>query len=99
MLYFEDVDKLDDNNLKELKRFDTVILDPPRKGLDIMTISFIKRINPKKIIYVSCDPATLSRDLDILCHSDNSKYILKRVANVDMFPHTMHVETVSVLIS
>ena len=94
-----DVDKLDDNNLKELKRFDTVILDPPRKGLDIMTISFIKRINPKKIIYVSCDPATLSRDLDILCHSDNSKYILKRVANVDMFPHTMHVETVSVLIS
>ena len=93
-----DVDKIDVSIDNESKNFDVVIVDPPRKGLDITTINFIKTINPKKIIYVSCDPATLSRDLDILCHGENNKYTLKRIANVDMFPHTMHVETVSVLI-
>ena len=76
------------------KSYDTIIVDPPRKGLDTATINFINDINPKKIIYVSCDPATLSRDLDVLCHKDNSLYRLAEVKNVDMFPHTMHIETV-----
>lgn len=93
-----DADKIDSSEKNGLRDFDTVIVDPPRKGLDITTINFIKGLNPKKIIYVSCDPATLSRDLGILCHGEDSKFTLKRIANVDMFPHTMHVETVSLLI-
>ena len=94
-----DADKIDPCKENEFKNFDTVIVDPPRKGLDITTINFIKELKPKKIIYVSCDPATLSRDLDILCHGEDGKFTIKRIANVDMFPHTMHVETVSILIS
>lgn len=77
--------------------FDTVVVDPPRKGLDKATIDLIRDIGPKKIIYVSCDPATLSRDIDILCNIDK-KYIVQRFANVDMFPHTMHIETVMSLV-
>ena len=76
--------------------YDTIIVDPPRKGLDDKTIDFIKNINPKKIVYVSCDPATLARDLDILCHN-MSLYKLEKIANVDMFPHTMHIETIAKL--
>lgn len=77
--------------------FDTVVVDPPRKGLDKATIDLIRDIDPKKIIYVSCDPATLSRDIDILCNIEK-KYIVQRFASVDMFPHTMHIETVMSLI-
>ena len=76
---------------------DTVVVDPPRKGLDKATIDLIRDIDPKKIIYVSCDPATLSRDIDILCNIEK-KYIVQRFANVDMFPHTMHIETVMSLV-
>ena len=79
------------------KTYDTIIVDPPRKGLDNSTISFIKEIIPKKVIYVSCDPATLSRDLDILCHDDDKVYKLVKIKNVDMFPHTMHIETVCLI--
>ena len=92
-----DVDKLSDDNMNEMREFDTIIVDPPRKGLDATTISFIKDVDPKKIVYVSCDPATLSRDLNILCHGEDHQYNLKRLVNVDMFPHTMHVETVVLL--
>ena len=77
--------------------FDTVVVDPPRKGLDKATIDLIRDINPRKIIYVSCDPATLSRDIDILCNIEK-KYYIQRFVNVDMFPHTMHIETVMSLV-
>lgn len=77
--------------------FDVVVVDPPRRGLDEKVINYIKYINPKKIIYVSCDPATLARDLDIFCHSGDHNYILKKFVNADMFPHTMHVETIALL--
>ena len=76
--------------------YDTIIVDPPRKGLDSKTIAFIKNINPKKIIYVSCDPATLSRDIKVLCNDDKF-YRLEKIKNVDMFPHTMHIETIAKL--
>ena len=77
--------------------FDTIIVDPPRKGLDRATIDLIRDINPKKVIYVSCDPATLARDIDILCNTEK-KYSIQKFVNVDMFPHTMHIETVVSLI-
>ena len=77
--------------------FDTVVIDPPRRGLDKATIDLIRDIDPKKIIYVSCDPATLARDIDILCNIEK-KYSIQKFVNVDMFPHTMHIETVVSLI-
>lgn len=72
---------------------DLIILDPPRSGLDKKTIDNVKRINPKEIIYVSCDPMTLVRDLKEL----EEDYLIKEITPVDMFPNTHHVECVSVL--
>lgn len=87
---------LSDNSISNIYKTDIIIVDPPRKGLDKLTIEFIKKINPRKIIYVSCDPATFARDIDILCHNWN-QYIFKKFSNVDMFPHTMHIETVALI--
>ena len=74
-------------------KYDIVIVDPPRKGLDRKVIDYIKSFGAKKIIYVSCDPATLARDINIFLNSE-VKYSLEKISNVDMFPHTMHIETV-----
>jgi 23S rRNA (uracil1939-C5)-methyltransferase len=70
--------------------FDTVIVDPPRSGLNKETIDLILDINPKKICYVSCDQMTLSRDLKIL----QDKFYISKINILDMFPNTYHVETV-----
>jgi len=75
-------------------RPDVVILDPPRKGSDEKTLSAITEAKPQRIVYVSCNPATLARDLRILAEDG---YQLKKVVPVDMFPHTSHVETVVLL--
>ncbi len=69
-----------------------VVVDPPRKGLDPALVASIKQIAPSKIIYVSCDPATLARDCKILC--ENVEYTLGALQPVDLFPLTRHVETV-----
>lgn len=74
------------------ERPDVIVVDPPRKGCDEKLLSTILSEKPEKVVYVSCDPATLSRDLKILCGSD--EYVLKKVCPVDQFPHTTHVETV-----
>ncbi|MDD2377057.1 MAG: 23S rRNA (uracil(1939)-C(5))-methyltransferase RlmD [Clostridia bacterium] len=70
-----------------------IVVDPPRKGLDEKSIQYILDFNPDKIGYVSCNPATLTRDLKIL----SSKYIITSITPVDMFPHTVHVECVVIL--
>ena len=70
---------------------DVVILDPPRKGSDENTLAAILKAKPDRIVYVSCNPATLARDLKFLC---GGEYYVKKVCGVDMFPQTMHVETV-----
>ena len=70
---------------------DIVILDPPRKGSDEKTLSAIIKAKPKRIVYVSCNPATLARDLRFL---EDNGYRTKIVCGVDMFSQTMHVETV-----
>lgn len=72
---------------------DVIFLDPPRKGVDKTAIETILKIEPKKIIYVSCNPATLVRDLKLL----EEKYITKELTPIDMFPFTSHVECVSLL--
>ena len=72
---------------------DLIIVDPPRSGLDKKTIDNVKRINPKEIIYVSCDPMTLVRDLKEL----EEDYLIKEITPVDMFSNTHHVESVCLL--
>lgn len=69
---------------------DIVIVDPPRSGLDKNTINQLIKINPKKIIYISCDSVTLARDLNLL----KEKYKINEITPVDMFVNTYHVETV-----
>ena len=72
---------------------DVIFIDPPRKGCDITALETILKIEPKKLVYVSCNPATLARDVKIL----EEKYELKKVSLVDMFPFTSHIECVSVM--
>lgn len=70
---------------------DVIVVDPPRKGCDQALLDTILAMAPQRIVYVSCDPATLARDLKYLCEKD---YELKRVRAVDQFAHSTHVETV-----
>ena len=72
---------------------DVVMVDPPRKGLDNRSIDNILKIHPKKVVYISCNPATLVRDLAKF----EELYELKSIKPVDMFPFTSHVECVAVL--
>ncbi|MGB9741836.1 MAG: 23S rRNA (uracil(1939)-C(5))-methyltransferase RlmD [bacterium] len=81
--------------LPRIKEADTVILDPPRKGCTPETLKEILRLKPGKIVYVSCNPATLARDLTIL---EQNGYQCEQVEPVDMFPQTAHIETVAKLI-
>ena len=73
---------------------DIVVVDPPRKGCGAKLLECLKRMSPHSIIYVSCDPATLARDIKILREGG---YALKKVMPVDMFPQTVHVETCCLL--
>ena len=73
---------------------DVIVVDPPRKGCDEKCLETMLKMQPERIVYVSCDSATLARDLRILC---DGGYELKKVRAVDQFGHTMHVETVVLL--
>lgn len=79
---------------KALGKADVVIVDPPRKGCDEKLLNTIKNISPEKVVYVSCNPATLARDLKIL---EQYGYQITFVQPFDMFPRTFHVETVVLL--
>lgn len=72
---------------------DVIVVDPPRKGLDLDSIEYILKFKPKKIGYVSCSPATFARDLKLL----SSQYEIGTIIPVDMFPNSEHVESVTVL--
>lgn len=70
---------------------DVIVVDPPRKGCDEKLLETILRVKPARLVYVSCDPATLARDLKYLCANG---FALEKVRPVDQFAHTTHVETV-----
>ena len=76
----------------KLPKPDVIVVDPPRKGCDEKLLETILKYLPEKIVYVSCDPATLARDLKILCES--GMYKLNKVQPVDMFSGSFHIETV-----
>lgn len=74
---------------------DVIVVDPPRKGCDEKCLETMVKMQPERIVYVSCDPATLARDLKYLC---GAGYEVKKVKGCDMFPETVHVETVALLV-
>jgi 23S rRNA (uracil1939-C5)-methyltransferase len=79
--------------IEEHGRPDVIITDPPRAGMHQDVIDAILFAAPQKIVYVSCNPATQARDLQLL----DSDYKVAKVQPVDMFPHTQHVENVVLL--
>ncbi|WP_432665888.1 23S rRNA (uracil(1939)-C(5))-methyltransferase RlmD [Wukongibacter baidiensis] len=76
---------------KEGLKADVVVVDPPRKGCDRVVLETIAMMEPERVVYVSCKPSTLARDLKIL---DELGYKTEEIQPVDMFPHTTHVETI-----
>ncbi|WP_445401272.1 23S rRNA (uracil(1939)-C(5))-methyltransferase RlmD [Zobellella sp. An-6] len=75
-------------------RADVVVVDPPRKGCDQALLETLAEMRPERLVYVSCNPKSLARDLAWLC---THGFELEQATPVDMFPHTMHVETVALL--
>ena len=94
--YCGDLSKMLQNysEIIDKKPCDVIILDPPRAGLHPKTLKEVLKINPKKIIYASCNPTTQARDVRELI---NSNYIMGKVQPIDMFPHTHHIECVITL--
>ncbi|MGD8306281.1 MAG: 23S rRNA (uracil(1939)-C(5))-methyltransferase RlmD [Ignavibacteria bacterium] len=91
-LYKSILPVIEDN---KIPKPDVIIADPPRSGMHKNTVYDVINLNPYKIVYVSCNPATQARDLKLLV---NAGYTLAKIKPVDMFPHTYHVENVALLI-
>ena len=83
-----------ENETSDMRTPDVIVVDPPRKGCDEKCLETMLKMYPKRIVYVSCDSATLARDLKILCEE---KYELKAWQCYDQFSRTVHVETVALL--
>lgn len=80
-----------DANSSEIEGADVIVIDPPRKGAEPELIERISQLNPRQVVYISCDPATLARDMAIF---KSCGYMADKVTPVDMFPRTSHVESV-----
>ena len=76
------------------ERADVIVVDPPRKGCDKVCLDTILKMGPERVVYVSCDSATLARDLRVLC---DGGYKIAKVRGVDQFGGTGHVETIVLL--
>ena len=77
--------------VKDGNKPDVIVLDPPRAGCEVRVLEAIAKVRPRRVVYVSCNPASLARDVAIL---QDKGFVLRKVQPVDMFPHTSHVETV-----
>ncbi|MBP5679220.1 MAG: class I SAM-dependent RNA methyltransferase [Bacilli bacterium] len=82
-----------ENQIDSFDKIDFIVVDPPRNGLDSKTVDSLLKINPETIVYVSCDPVTLARDLNILKES----YLIQYIQPFNMFPRSYHCESVCVL--
>lgn len=78
----------------EGEKVDVVLMDPPRAGASMEFLYSLMTLSPDKVIYVSCNPETLARDLEVL---SNGGYTIRKIQPVDMFPHTNHIECVTLL--
>jgi 23S rRNA (uracil1939-C5)-methyltransferase len=79
----------------DLPKADVLVLDPPRTGLSKQSLGVVKKLNLPKIAYVSCNPATLARDLRVLC---GHGYLIHKISPFDFFPHAGHLETLVILV-
>ena len=93
LAYCDDATKFMVNMAREHRPVDVLFMDPPRKGSDDKFIEATFRLKPKRVVYVSCNPSTLARDLKKL----SERYRIEKLQPFDMFPHTSHVETVACL--
>jgi 23S rRNA (uracil1939-C5)-methyltransferase len=84
---------MDEAKLAQLGRFDKWLVDPPRDGAMELVKAITPEIGPKRIVYVSCNPATLARDAQVLANVHG--YTLKAAGVMNMFPHTSHVESIA----
>lgn len=82
------------NMYREGKKANVVVVDPPRKGCDEKVLDTIVSMKPDRVVYVSCNPSTLARDLAYL---NDRGYICREIQPVDMFPHSVHVENVAII--
>ncbi|WP_261134535.1 23S rRNA (uracil(1939)-C(5))-methyltransferase RlmD [Bacillus sp. Marseille-Q3570] len=81
--------------LKEGWKPDVIVVDPPRTGCDMTFLKTVSKIQPKRMVYVSCNPSTLAKDVDYLLKKG---FKIERLQPVDMFPHTSHIEVVATLV-
>ena len=75
------------------REVDVLLVDPPRSGMDDKMLDAITQALPKKIIYISCNPSTLAKNLKVLKHN----YHVTTILPYDLFPHTPHIESITVL--
>lgn len=94
--YCGDCTKVVEDLISKGERADVVVVDPPRKGCDEKLLNLINNISPKKIVYVSCNSATLGRDLKVL---KEFGYKLEKACAIDLFPQSVHCEAVAVLVN
>jgi len=83
------------NLINANKRIDTIIFDPPRKGLEASIIDKVAELNLKEVVYISCNPSTFARDVKLFSEKG---YVLKKLQAVDMFPQTSHIECVGLIV-
>ena len=81
--------------MNTIEKPNIIVVDPPRPGLHPTTVENLTKLSPEKIIYVSCNPATMARDIEILA---SEQYTITDLQPIDMFPHTPHSECVATLI-
>ncbi|EHO53296.1 hypothetical protein HMPREF9104_00564 [Lentilactobacillus kisonensis F0435] len=74
---------------------DVIVVDPPRKGLDGTLIESVVKMQPKRVVYVSCNPATLARDVKLF--NEQGYQVNQPIQPVDQFPQTVHIESITVL--
>ena len=92
-LYGDQTDRLTEARGFNARKFNKILLDPPRSGALAVVTELVPKLLPEKIIYVSCNPATLARDANELVNNNN--YTLICAGAIDMFPHTAHVESIA----